>query len=702
MKSMIKLMLGLAIMGTMPMLVSCSSDDDEATPAPVEDPKFEITSEDLLDPPTFSFAAEGQKAMHLDFNINQPWKIHIVNNQEGADYSWLTLFDREGIGNGNTKVWIAADQNDTYEARRAEFTLSCGNIIKTFFVYQAQKDAILVTDPKAYMNLASDEQVLPIQFKTNVDAYKVEVSDKSWMEQVDEPKADGTRAMYDETIYVKVNANNKFDTRGGKITISDTESGQTKAEIQVIQYGLAKPTILVNNAAEFQNMTAAAHDVELNLSTTNVESVCDQLTVDIPATDSTWVRFVPNADSTGYVMKIAENTGGVRKTSVNVCAKSDHTTKFAMEISQDAAEGVLCTITNKDALKQTSLDKLGGALVVKYTTETDNWDCKVVDENGQEISWMKVINKKVPGQLILSYDANDNLWNRTATIKIFPAGNEAKADEVTVLQAKGTCVSIEGSLDATLQKLVQLGVFENVADITSLELKGELSSADWTLLKTMLTSGKGYNLNTINLEQVTNEKMAANQFNGCTQLKSIVFPAAMREMGERVCQGCTALNRAKFPEGVEYVANHTFNSCTVLQEVWIPSTMGYLYGSSFEKCTGLKKIHLQCLPLQVTQVARSTTQPKVGSEVFMNTSNRQKSCTLYVPNSYIPYYKNPDPQHVANSHLADYLKNLTSDSDEWKNGTAAFDWKPGTAALKSQFGWTNAATKIVAEESWDE
>jgi len=710
MKSIIKMMLGLAIMGTMPMMVACSDDDKEApVTTPTEDPKFEIIS-DLLDPPTFSFSSEGQKAMKFDFNTNQPWKIELVNNQPNEDFSWLTLFDREGEGKGATRVWISADQNKNTEARRAQFTLTCGDVVKTFFVYQAPKHEILVTDPKAFMNLNSDEQVLKIELKTNVDAYNVDVSDKTWMEQVDETQApaDGeTRAMYDETIYVKVKANATFGSRGGSVKITDSENNQVVANVTVTQFGLAKPTIAVNNAADFSNMTTAGASIPLDLTTTEVTSVCDQLTVDIPSTDKDWISFQNNEDNTGFILNVAPNTGGARQTTVSVCAISDHTVKYDVLVKQEAANGVLINITNKESLKENKLDKKGGALVVKYGTETDNldWDCKIYDEEGKEATWMKIMSKKIDGQLILSYDENENMVPRTATIKVFPVGSEDKADYVTVEQAKGTCVVLDGSstLEQTLKKLVQQEIFEDIASITSLELKGELKSADWTLLKTMLTSGKGYKLNTINLEQVTNTKMAAQQFVGCSQLKSIVFPAAMREMGERVCQDCSALNSAKFPEGIEYVANHTFNKCSTLKTVWIPSTMGYLYGSTFEGCSSLSEIHLQCYPLQVTQVARSMSQPTTNSSVF-NSQERTilNNATLYVPSDYVSYYRTPDPQHVSNSHLKDYLKSLTSESDEWTKNTPAFDWKPGTAALKGQFRWVYDNTKVKTESSWDE
>lgn len=138
MKTINKFMLGIALVGALPMMTACSDDNgnEVVEPTPVEDPTFEILSE-LPDPPTFSFTAAGNKAQTLAFNTNQNWKIELVNTQEDDNYEWLTLFDRQGTGSENTqRVWIATGKNTEYDARRAEFTLTVGEgedaQIKTF------------------------------------------------------------------------------------------------------------------------------------------------------------------------------------------------------------------------------------------------------------------------------------------------------------------------------------------------------------------------------------------------------------------------------------------------------------------------------------------------------------------------------------------------------------------------------------------
>lgn len=685
-------------------LFSACGDDEEPT-APVQpaaDPMLEV----LTDVHTFSFSSAGNTAQVLTFNTTREWRIEIDGDEESTQ--WVTVFDRQGEPGDSTMVWIAAAENTGYDSRSVDFRLISDEFTESFTIYQAQKDAVVITDPKAYQNLSAEEHVIPVEFALNTGDYEVELSAGSgtgqWITETTAPaSAPGTRAMVSHTVWLKVAANEGFDMRVGTITIKSKDNNEVKEQMNVFQYGQAKPVIGVTNKQDFEALGSEAASIDIAMTTENVADI-EQLTVDIPSTDRDWLGFHISDDGSCLVLDIDENTGGERTATVAVCVVADHSIKDEITVTQGAASGVTVTISNKADLKATQ-DKMGGTITVKYNSLADAMGSKVVGADGGELDWIRIVNDKIAGMILLTFDANDYLKSRTATIMVYPAGNEAKADKITIVQAAGTMVVVKGSLQATLDELVADGVFKSVNDISSLELKGELSGADWTLLKNMCTAGKGYNLSTINLTEVTNETMAANQFNGCTQLRSITFPRAMRDNGERVCQGCTALTSAKFNEGLKYVCNHFFNNCEKLSEVWIPSTVEYLYGSSFEKCSGLTKIHLQCKPLQILDVARSPSQPTSNSGVFLNVPNnaQPKASALYVPSAYVEFYKSqePSPQNVTNMHLAEYLSKLTYDSKEWTTGIPAFDWKPGATALRTCYIWSNASTKVVAEDSWD-
>ena len=45
-------------------------------------------------------------------------------------------------------------------------------------------------------------------------------------------------------------------------------------------------------------------------------------------------------------------------------------------------------------------------------------------------------------------------------------------------------------------------------------------------------------------------KIADHVFKGCTQIKSVVFPDGLEEIGEEAFEGCSALRSVSFPDSV--------------------------------------------------------------------------------------------------------------------------------------------------------
>ena len=141
------------------LLSACS--DDETAPEVVTplEPKLEIVNEES----TFSFSSAGNSAQVLTFNANQDWRI-VLDDSESADNSWVVLFEREGTAGEGNKVWVAAAENVDPDARRANFSLVSGGFKYDFVIYQAQKDAVVITDPKAYENLNAGEHIISVEF----------------------------------------------------------------------------------------------------------------------------------------------------------------------------------------------------------------------------------------------------------------------------------------------------------------------------------------------------------------------------------------------------------------------------------------------------------------------------------------------------------------------------------------------------------
>ncbi len=694
------------------LLTACG--DDETGPEVVMplEPKLEIVNEAS----TFSFSSAGNSAQVLTFNANQDWHI-VLDDSEGVDNSWVVLFEREGTAGEGNKVWVAAAENVEPDARRANFSLVSGGFKFDFVIYQAQKDAVVITDPKAYENLDAGEHIISVEFGINTGEYKTSFlysGDTGWIMPTDERPAGEpeTRAMENHTLYFKVLPNQKFDIRRGTIEISSKDNDNVKATMNIFQTGLPKPVITVDNKEMFTNLASKEDSILLKYKATNTNGPRD-LTIDIDKNDQDWISFKPAIDAKGdstFLVSVKENTGGERTATIALCAAADKKVREEFIVTQAQASDVELVITNKNDFR-TSLDKLGSAATVKYSVQSTLTDPKneiLVDivypeESGYtaENGWLHMANNSMPERVIFTYDVNKVLRERQATVYIYRKGYENKKDYMVIRQAAATQIEIPapGGLTNVLQGLIDDEIYKDWESITSLELKGRLNDTDLNLLKNMMTAGKGYNLKTLDMTEVENETLKNGVFNGCNLLENISFPTGLQYVPREACRNCTKLRTVVVNEGPTYIGRHAFGN-SVVNEAWFPSTMTYVYGYIFDNVTALKTLHLKSLPFQCKEVARSdadegATQPTTWCTVFKTWPS-----TVYVPMEYLEYYKNPDPKYVVSMHFQDLLNTLTSESEEWTKGPKVQQpYLKSNSALKSNFTWGSSATTIMGESN---
>lgn len=665
MKSFFKGYIGVALCMAAALFTACGEDEKEEIVVDESVPEMEILSEET----GFNFTSAGNDAKVLTFSTNRDWQV--VRGE--GDSSWLTIFEREGKAGKKVKVWIAAAENAGTEGRSASFTLNSAGKSESFTVYQAQKDAVIISDPDAFKNLSPEEQFIDIEFATNAGDYAVTYSFGTgatpWIVQVEEP-VDKTRALVSHKLRFKIVANSAYTPRNGNILINSKNTA-AKATVNVIQQGIIKPTISIANKTVFKDLPYEKAKVALALET-NVVNL-DDLEVVIPESDKKWISCGKNEEGTAYELTVEGNTSSGRSSMISVRSVKDNAIKDEMKLSQVSAPGVLITIKNKDALMK-ELGKLGDTFGLEYEILVDKWDVAITYEDATQTGWLEETSRKLPGKVMFKVSENTVLKNRSATIRLYNKANETVKDEVTITQSAATCIVIPSgkSLEETL---IAYGVDRTVE---SLELKGTLSNADLTLLKTM---GKS-TLKKLDLSAIANTSFPEAAFMDCAKLESFVFPQHrnLKVIPAEILRKCIALKEIKIPEGVDYIDHHAFAGCSKLTSIWLPSSITYMYGYSFEQCPVIKNIHMKTKPIQHNSVYRSPSQPTVLATVF-NSSTLPKGATLYVPSEYIELYKNPTPKHCISKHLQDKLNVAT----EWAAG-----WK-------AWFTWADANTVINGE-----
>lgn len=705
----------LGLVGVVAFATACS-DDDEIVKGP--DLPLSQYSELTVHTPlagehTFSFSSVGNTTQQLLFNTPTDWEVELLAPNDTADMSWITLFDRAGEGGDSITVWVGAAQNEQYDARRATFLLKSGGKTEEFEIYQNQLNAVLITDPKAFQNLTAEEHTMPLAFDTNIDDVYLNI-DPGASGWISLSQGKGTRAMSRDTIWVDIKANDGFNVRSGMITVQSQSDPDAYEELVVYQYGKAKPVIKVANPEDFAAISNEGAEIPLELALENVASI-EQLTLEIPTADQTWLAWSYTDDYSGIILYVDPNEGGSRSTSIPVCARADHSIRDVLEVNQEAAEGIIAYIENKDELRKTDLPKEDSTIVVKYALGDDaapgtTVDFKIVDPaTGEPVDWMTGNNVPSMNQIVVTCQANPEMTGRTARIKVFPTGDEAHSDMIDLVQKPASTLWIqEGeSLQEALNRAISKGVFGGMTSITDLELGGTLSDADWELLKTMCKqdNAEKYNLQRLNLKHITNTTMQDNMFQDHDLLKEFTFPGNLADVPIRCLEGCDNLELIDVPSA-KTIGAWAFGNCYRLREVWLPENLTYLYGYVFDNINGpgdlvdpdMTDIFLRSKPVQCLQVYREPGADPMTSWATVFKDDAQKFCTLHVLPGYAQYYKNPTPENCVSKYLP--LDEWTADSPEWKDGTPIEPYK-NEQAMRVMFSWTNDATAVIEDCTLD-
>lgn len=82
-------------------------------------------------------------------------------------------------------------------------------------------------------------------------------------------------------------------------------------------------------------------------------------------------------------------------------------------------------------------------------------------------------------------------------------------------------------------------------------------------------------------------------FAGFGNIKEVVFPEALQQIGSNAFCECSKLEKADLEDtGLKAISGTTFASCGSLEEVVLPDTVSTIEEAAFQECTSLKKIDL--------------------------------------------------------------------------------------------------------------
>lgn len=284
---------------------------------------------------------------------------------------------------------------------------------------------------------------------------------------------------------------------------------------------------------------------------------------------------------------------------------------------QDGTGGTAIEIADGDANQTLEADAT--SVTLKYNTDIKDENLVVtIGYTGTATGWLtqNAVNAITRAELVaktltFTVQPNTSTEDRTATVTISDKINTDLKQVFTITQKKAAPNYYEVSEGTTLASL--LGDKVNTA--SSLEVRGTLTAADWTTLKTMATSNA---LVSLDISRVTNTEIPTEAFRGAAKLTTIKLPnnlvtisdkafyesklteiglpATLKTLGEYAFYKSTSLSKITIPEmftvegGLE-IKKFAFDGCTALaavdDEFVIPAGVTKIGIVAFRGCTGL-------------------------------------------------------------------------------------------------------------------
>ena len=130
---------------------------------------------------------------------------------------------------------------------------------------------------------------------------------------------------------------------------------------------------------------------------------------------------------------------------------------------------------------------------------------------------------------------------------------------------------------------------EELLNITSLKLTGDINKTDFDFLKINAVT-----LKTLDLSELTFEKntIAESFFSSITNIETIILPTSITQIGNYAFSESSSLKEIIIPDGVLSIGASAFQNCPALENITLPSALRTLGGNAFQGCSNLKKIEL--------------------------------------------------------------------------------------------------------------
>ncbi len=136
--------------------------------------------------------------------------------------------------------------------------------------------------------------------------------------------------------------------------------------------------------------------------------------------------------------------------------------------------------------------------------------------------------------------------------------------------------------------------------------------------------------NGVDLSSCPIEEIPGSCFTGCSSLRKVSLPSALKKIGGSAFYNCTALQSLVLPDGLESIEKYAFVGCTNLESIVVPSSLNWLSEEHFLSYLSKDYIRLTYIFYKGSkEQADSVFASRLSSFVYLYSENEPNETGRY-------------------------------------------------------------------------
>ena len=451
---------------------------------------------------------------------------------------WISREQTRAFATETLTFNIAQNPNNDNREGTIIFKSKDGNLSQTVKVYQAQKDALIVS--KKDIVVSNESGTVSFEIQTNVE-FRVSDPNVSWLRAVQ------TRGLTTFTLHYEYDENIAYDSRKAQVIVTDTKNNKSET-ITVTQ--IQKDAIVIAN--DSYEVKGEGGEIEIEIGH-NIE-----FDVEI---DGDWIsqNQTRALETTKLTFVVAENT------------------------TDETREGSI-TFTSKDGTISQKISVKQGISIYEITYTSNNG--KIVEPHSTNAFGASVIsNVYENGKGVITFDGRITKIGYGAFEYCSNMTSITIPDSVTEIGdwAFDGCSSLTSITIGNSVIKIGCGAFRDCSSLESVKIGNNVTEIEYSAFE------ECSNLTSVTIgNSVTS--IGDYAFHGCSSLTSVTIPDNVTEIGSWAFAGCISLANVTIGNNVTSIGAGAFEDCSSLTRVTIPDSVTEIRGWAFEECSNLTSV----------------------------------------------------------------------------------------------------------------